>query len=137
MTKSVKPPPTALRFRPARRAGLKLVSGFMVPSSAVVDYTIDFDLRKAITCPPGQAPACILKSALRLVDNTAVGNIQGTVANTLVPNGCTQGVYLCSGTVTAPEDNNSAAPATDTNQPIASSVPVATSQPPFYYQFTF
>src|SRR5882762_2034522 len=33
--------------------GLKLVSGFTVPSSGVVDYTIDFDLRKAITCPPG------------------------------------------------------------------------------------
>jgi len=40
--------------------GLKLVSGFTVPSSGVVDYTIDFDLRKAITCPPGMARACIL-----------------------------------------------------------------------------
>jgi hypothetical protein len=29
------------------------------------------------------------------------------------------------------------APATDTNQPLASKVPVATSQPPYYYQFTF
>jgi len=57
--------------------GLKLVSGFTVPSSGVVDYTIDFDLRKAITCPTGQAPACTLKPAERLVDNTTVGNIQG------------------------------------------------------------
>jgi Domain of unknown function (DUF4382) len=117
--------------------GLKLVSGFTVPSSGVVDYTIDFDLRKAITCPTGQAPVCTLKPADRLVDNTTVGNIQGVVSNTLVPNGCSPAVYLYSGTVTAPEDMNSAAPASDTNQPLSSKVLIATSQPPYYYQFTF
>ena len=118
------------------QTGLKLVSGFTVPSGGVADFTIDFDLRKAITCPPGQAPACTLKPAMRLVDNTMAGNIQGTVSNTLVPSGCTPGVYLYSGTVTAPEDMNSTAPTTDTNQPLASKVPVANSQPPYYYQFT-
>jgi hypothetical protein len=66
-----------------------------------------------------------------------VGNIQGQVSATLVPIGCTPGVYLYSGTVTAPEDMNSTAAATDTNQPLASKVPVATSQPPYYYQFVF
>ena len=70
-------------------SGLKLVSGFTVSSSGVVDYTIDFDLRKAITCPPGQAPACILKPTAKLVDNTTVGNIQGAVDTTLIPDGCT------------------------------------------------
>ena len=117
--------------------GLKLVSGFTVPTSGVVDYTIDFDLRQAITCPPGQSPACILKPVERLVDNTMVGNIQGVVSNTLVPSGCTPGVYLYNGTVTAPEDMNSTASPSDTNQPLASRVPVADSQPPYYYQFTF
>src|SRR6202030_1713531 len=117
--------------------GLKLVSGFTVASSGVVDYTIDFDLRQAITCPPGQSPACILKPVERLVDNTTVGNIQGMVSNTLVPIGCTPGVYLYSGMVTTPEDMNSTAPSTDTNQPLASRVPVANSQPPYYYQFSF
>lgn len=117
--------------------GLKLVTGFTVPSSGVVDYTIDFDLRQAITCPPGQAPVCILKPVERLVDNGTVGNIQGTVNAALVPTGCTPGVYLYSGTVNAPEDMNGTAPATDTNQPLASKVPVANSQPPYYYQFTF
>jgi hypothetical protein len=117
--------------------GLKLVTGFTVPSSGVVDYSIDFDLRQAITCPPGQAPACFLKPVERLVDNTTVGNIQGIVSPLLVPNGCTPGVYLYNGTVTAPEDMNSTAPSTDTNQPLASRVPVANSQPPYYYQFTF
>jgi hypothetical protein len=117
--------------------GLKLVSGFTVPSSGVVDYTIDFDLRQAVICPPGQAPACVLKPVERLVDNSAVGNIQGQVNNTLVPVGCSPGVYLYAGTVTQPEDMNSAAAAGDTNQPLASKVPMADSQPPFYYQFTF
>lgn len=117
--------------------GLKLVSGFTVPASGVVDYTIDFDLRQAITCPTGQSPACILKPVERLVDNATVGNIQGQVSNTLVPSGCTPGVYLYAGTVTAPEDMNSTAPAGDANQPLASKVPIANSQPPYYYQFTF
>jgi hypothetical protein len=117
--------------------GLKLVSGFTVSSSGVVDYTIDFDLRKAITCPTGQAPACTLKPTEKLVDNTTVGNIQGVVDNTLVPNGCTPGVYLYNGTVTAPEDMDSTAASSDTNQPQASRVPIANSQTPYYYQFTF
>ena len=119
--------------------GLKLVTGFTAPSSGVVDYSIDFDLRQAITCPPGQAPACILKPVGRLVDNTTVGNIQGQVSATLIAAnaGCTPGVYLYSGSVTAPEDMNSTAQATDINQPLASKAPVATSQPPYYYQFTF
>jgi hypothetical protein len=117
--------------------GLKLVSGFTVPASGVVDYTIDFDLRQAITCPPGQSPACTLKPVERLVDNGTVGNIQGQVSNTLVTSGCTPGVYLYAGTVTVPEDMNSAAPAGDANQPLASKVPSAASQPPYYYQFTF
>jgi hypothetical protein len=117
--------------------GLKLVSGFTVPNSGVVDYTIDFDLRKDITCPTGQAPVCTLKPAERLVDNSTVGNIQGVVSNALISNSCTPGVYLYNGTVTAPEDIYSGAPASDTNQPLSSKVPVATSQPPYYYQFTF
>jgi len=114
-----------------------LVSGFTVGSSGAVDYTIDFDLRKDLTCPAGQSPVCILKPADRLIDNTKVGNIQGVVSNTLIPDGCSPGVYLYSGTVTAPEDMNSSGQASDTNLPISSKVPVATSQPPYYYQFTF
>ncbi len=125
-----------LRVPSGSETGFKLVSGFTVPSSGVVDYTIDFDLRKAITCPPGQAPACILKPVERLVDNTSVGNVQGQITSTL-PSGCTPGVYLYSGVVTKLEDMNSTAPSTDANQPLASKVLLATSSPPHYYQFTF
>jgi hypothetical protein len=124
-----------LRVPSGSETGLKLVSGFTVPSSGVVDYTIDFDLRKAITCPPGQAPACILKPVERLVNNTSVGNIQGQITSAL-PSGCTPGVYLYSGAITQPEDMNSNA-SSDPNQPLASKAPVATSMPPYYYQFTF
>lgn len=119
------------------QTGLKLVSGFSVPSSGVVNYTIDFDLRKAIVCPPGQAPVCFLKPAQRLVENTMVGNIQGAASVTLVPNGCVPAVYLYNGTVTMPEDMNSTASMADTNQPIASKTLVANSPVPYYYQFTF
>jgi hypothetical protein len=118
-------------------SGYKLVSGFTVPSGGVVDYTIDFDLRKDLTCPTGQAPVCTLKPADRLVDDTTVGNIQGVVSPGLITNGCTPGVYLYSGTVTAPEDMNSSAPPSDTNLPLSSKAPVADSQPQYYYQFTF
>jgi hypothetical protein len=117
--------------------GLKLVSGFTVSSSGVVDYTIDFDLRKAITCPPGQSPACILKPTEKLVDNTSVGNIQGVVDSTLIPNGCSPAAYVYSGTVNAPEDMNSSAAASDTNQPLASKPLAANTSTPYYYQFTF
>jgi hypothetical protein len=117
--------------------GLKLVNDFTVGSSGVTDYSIDFDLRKAITCPPGQAPACILKPVERLVDNTTVGNIQGTVAMALIPMGCTPAVYLYSGAVTMPEDYNSMASAGDMNQPIASKVPALDQAGDYYYQFTF
>jgi hypothetical protein len=124
-----------LRVPSGSETGLKLVSGFSVPSSGVVDYTIDFDLRKAITCPPGQAPACILKPVERLVDNTSVGNIQGQIKSAL-PNGCTPGVYLYDGAATKLEDMDSSLTG-DANQPLASKAPVANSMPPYYYQFTF
>ncbi|MDE2148343.1 MAG: DUF4382 domain-containing protein [Gammaproteobacteria bacterium] len=126
-----------LQIPSGAQTGLKLVSGFNVPPSGVVDYTIDFDLRKAITCPNGQS-ACFLKPALRLVRDDSVGNIAGTVDSSLVPTGCAPGVYLYTGDVTAPEDYNSTAPSTDTNQPIASKVPLANSAGTGYdYQFTF
>jgi hypothetical protein len=119
------------------QTGLKLVSGFDVPASGVVDYTVDFDLRKAITCPPGQAPSCFLKPAMRLVNDATVGNIQGSIDATLVPAGCTPGVYLYDATATAPEDMNSLALATDVNQPLASKAPVPVAAGGYYYQFTF
>ena len=126
-----------LQIPSGAETGLKLVTGFDVTASGVVDYTIDFDLRKSVTCPGGQAPACFLKPAERLVDNTTVGNIQGVVAATSIPMTCTPAVYLYNGTVTMPEDYNSTASATDSNQPLASKVPSLDAAGAYYYQFTF
>jgi hypothetical protein len=118
------------------QTGLKLVTGFTVPESGVANYTIDFDLRKAITCPPGQNSVCFLKPALRLVADDSVGNIQGFIDATLAePAGCSPAVYLFAGTASNLEDNNSSAAGT-ANQPLASKVPVV-SDSQLYYQFAF
>jgi len=73
--------------------GLKIVSGITVTANGVSDYTLDFDVRKSITNPPGLAgpptlDMCaeeyVLKPAIRIVDTTEVGHIAGTVAESLL-----------------------------------------------------
>lgn len=66
--------------------GLKIVSGITVTANGVSDYTLDFDVRKSITNPPGLSDptlACadnyVLSPAIRIVDSTQVGAIAGTV----------------------------------------------------------
>jgi hypothetical protein len=91
------------------KTGLKIVSGFTVTTNGVSDYTLDFDVRKSITAPPGLGmgsfaacaqnyvmkpairpglgmgsfSACaqnyVMKPAIRIVDSTEVGAIAGTV----------------------------------------------------------
>ncbi|MDE2293906.1 MAG: DUF4382 domain-containing protein [Gammaproteobacteria bacterium] len=108
------------------RTGLKFVPGFTVPTSGVVDYTIDFNLRQAITCPPGRGTACLLKPVERLVADLVVGNIQGRITSAL-PTACTPGVCRYDGEVARPRDMNDAAASADPSQPIGSTVPVATT----------
>jgi len=71
--------------------GLKIVSGVTVTANGVSDYTLDFDVRKSVTAPPGMATAplmCeqnyIMKPAIRIVDTTEVGAVAGTVAESLL-----------------------------------------------------
>jgi len=90
-------------------SGLKLIRGFTVAAGSVSDFTIDFDLRKSVIAPPGRAPNYLLKPVLRIVDNLRVGSLQGTVANTLVPTGCTPQVYLFTGANVVPDDLDVAA----------------------------
>jgi hypothetical protein len=74
------------------QTGLKIVSGITVTANGVSDYTLDFDVRKSITNPPGLAfddgAAClanyVLKPAIRIVDTTDVGSISGTVDTALL-----------------------------------------------------
>lgn len=120
-----------LRIPSGAQSGLKLVSGFSVPAGGVANYTIDFDLRKAITCPPGQAPACLLKPALRLVNDASVGAIAGEIDPALLaPADCTPAVYLFAGGASTPDDYGGA------TEPVASKVPVQTATA-LSYQFGF
>jgi hypothetical protein len=87
---------------------LKLVQGFVVPAGGSASFTIDFDLRKAVTDPVGQE-GYKLRPALRLVDNVEVGSIQGTVAAELVHDAsCTDdnggAVYVWNGVDATPMD---------------------------------
>jgi len=56
---------------------LRLVSGFTVPEGGHASFTIDLDVRKAIVKPTARDYK--LRPALRLVDNAAVGAVEGDV----------------------------------------------------------
>lgn len=98
-----------LRIPSGGETGLRLVSGFTVAAGGSTNFTIDFDLRKSITNPPGM-PSAILKPALRLVDNMTVGSIEGSVAEALVTQECTDpaaedgSVYVYPGAGVTPSD---------------------------------
>ncbi len=93
----------------ADTSGLKLNQGFVLPAGGNASFTIDFDLRKSITAPPGQDPDYKLRPTLRMVDNGAVGALQGTVDADLLPSSATSvctgdpAVYIFAGAVT-PDD---------------------------------
>jgi len=94
--------------------GLKLVRGFTVAQGSTTGFVIDFDLRKSLVAPPGQAPNYFLKPVLRLMDQMQVGTIAGTVhlaalAAVQLPAGapvtdCHAGLYLFPGATATPDD---------------------------------
>ena len=126
-----------LRIPSGAQTGLKLVSGFTVGVGTTMAFTIDFDLHKSITQPPGQrveTPVCdgqayLLKPALRMVNNLEVGTVSGTVDSTLVSDRCAAGemgsVYLygpygATDPVPVPDDIDG--DATDGADPLASAL---------------
>lgn len=62
---------------------IQLVSGFVIPAGGNVDFTLDIDLRRALTRPAG-ADHYLVRPAMRIMDNSETGSISGTVADTLV-----------------------------------------------------
>ncbi len=62
---------------------MQLVSGFVVPVNGEVNFTLDVDLRRAITKPANQ-DHYLLRPAIRMVDNSAVGTISGTIGDSLI-----------------------------------------------------
>ncbi len=62
------------------QSGLKLKGDFVVAADTITNFTIDFDVRKSIVDPQGNALAdFMLKPSLRLVNNLNVGIIRGQV----------------------------------------------------------
>lgn len=98
-----------LRVPSGSETGLKLNHGFTVSANSNTNFTIDFDLRKSITNPPGLDGA-LLKPTLRLVDNLEVGSIMGTVSADLLGAECEDvtlndgAVYVFSGHDIMPTD---------------------------------
>ncbi len=86
-------------------------SGFTVPAGGKVSFTIDFDVRKSLVNPVGQ-DGYRLKPVLRLVDNSEVGTIAGTVAGELIAQECGDAltpefagnVYVHEGAGVEPDD---------------------------------
>jgi hypothetical protein len=77
-------------FVPGQQSGMQtnsrhiqLVSGFVVPAGGRADFTLDVDLRRALTKPAG-TDHYLLRPALRLTDNTTTGSISGIVDDALV-----------------------------------------------------
>ncbi len=92
------------------QTGLKLHSGFDVPAGGAVDFTVDFDLRKSVNYPQGQGNCAgnyKLRPTLRIVDNTVIGSISGTVTQSLLEDiSCTSGdaIYVFEGFDVIPDD---------------------------------
>lgn len=76
-------------FVPGQQTGsgasrhVQLVSGFVIPAGGNVDFTIDVDLRKALTKPTGK-DYYLLRPAMRITNNSTTGTISGVVADALV-----------------------------------------------------
>ena len=113
-------------------SGLKLIRGFTVAAGSTSNFTIDFDLRKSVIAPPGQAPNYLLKPVLRMVDNLQVGAIAGTVDSALITSGCSPQVYIFTGAGVVPDDLD---PATSPDVDPLVSAPVTLDTATGQYRF--
>ncbi len=86
----------ALYIPSGAERGLQIINSITVLTDGSFDYTLDFDVRKSLTAPPGQDgtpdPATLqehcaqnyyLKPVLRIVNTTEAGSIAGTVSAAL------------------------------------------------------
>lgn len=123
--------------------GLRLVSGFTVPQGGSADFTVDFDMRKAIVKPVGQ-DAYKLRPALRIIDNTEVGSVSGEIGQTLW-NDCAEVtdyaglVYLYEGHDRTPVDFFLNEDGTDAReeQPLIAGDVVSEGSDPYNYKISF
>lgn len=91
-----------LRVPSGSESGLKMIRGFTLPAGGTLALTVDFDLRKSILAPPGQqgsgvdcTQGYLMKPVLRLVQDSDVGAIAGTVDPSLfTAEDCARLVYV-------------------------------------------
>ncbi len=121
----------ALFIPSGNQQGLRLVQGFTVTQNGNVDFTIDFDLRKSVVSPAGLGGPYILRPALRMVDNTEVGAIEGTVDVSLVVPDCGPAVYIYEGADVTPSDTR-----TDSG-PLASGLVELDTEGQYVYRVAF
>jgi len=105
------------------QTGLKLNHEFVIAQGGDANFTIDFDLRKSMTKPNGQADY-FLKPSLRLIDNASVGTLSGQVSTTLLQSACANTdtfaglVYVFSGSDQVPDDYDGLDPEALTAAPV-------------------
>lgn len=84
--------------------GLKLNTGFTIPVDGVANFTVDFDLRHSIIGDFEDKKSGLtfykLKPVLRLVDNSSVGTLTGTVDGGLIVGCDSPSIYLFSSELT-------------------------------------
>ena len=93
----------------------RFVSGFVVTAGQNNAFTLDWDVRRALTDPAG-SDGWHLTPAHRLIDMTEYGRLSGTIADALVMDAsCTSGaegegnvVYVYPGHDAVPDDMGSA-----------------------------
>jgi hypothetical protein len=81
-----------MRIPSGSESGLKLIRGFTIGVGTITDFTLDFDLRKSLIEPPGQASDSTtcdgrvfqLKPVVRMVDTLQVGTIGGAIDPSLL-----------------------------------------------------
>lgn len=94
------------------QSGLKINGPIVVEPGTLAAYTVDFDLRKSIA-ERGQTGCYNLRPTLRLVENTNVGSLSGTVSGDLLSReqctsdaltGAGAAVYVYNGALISPDD---------------------------------
>ena len=107
------------------QTGLKLTSPITVQANRASDYTIDFDVRKSVV-KRGQGHNYALRPTLRLINNSASGEISGQISDTsLLNTNCSDEdpltyntIYVFEGTDTLPDDIGSTGEQAITTAPV-------------------
>jgi hypothetical protein len=74
---------------------VRLVSGFEVPPNQALRLLFDWDMRQGLVNPPGQGQY-FLKPAFRMIDVTAYGTLEGTIAASTVGTSLDPTVNACA-----------------------------------------